>query len=361
MVRQKLKFSNYQLKNGMLGLKLDNKKIKLEIEKMKKSLNLTDNHKLIDENDEAIKEKQQIIQTENQKLLKELQSSLSNLNLKLNEEMNDVLREITDETSLINELAGQFFQSIPHFQESRAMGKGVGQNKKQAKTNAAINALKLICPDIYEQWKAKFNGEKLQNEVQLLSNDANQSKNFKLNPEIKSNENTQNLNDDKMIIDQAQFELPYDNKLLAQTQIDNASLSANSATNIFVDEDDEGVLVYDCKLDDPQLMTGKKHLCEKYTPLTVIKALEGKHKKLSFQEAVAESKDLKKNVNVYTCTFQLKGYDRVGTHTDFNKNRARQMAAQKFLKALFPTDFTWKAVERLVQSSKEPLRLLLDL
>ena len=38
----------------------------------------------------------------------------------------------------------------------------------------------------------------------------------------------------------------------------------------------------DAEIDDPELMQTKKHLCAKFTPLTVVKSLEGKHKGLSF-------------------------------------------------------------------------------
>lgn len=49
-----------------------------------------------------------------------------------------------------------------------------------------------------------------------------------------------------------------------------------------MNDEDDGVLCDDTRIDDPQLMYGKKHLCAKYTPLTIIKSLEGKHKTLSF-------------------------------------------------------------------------------
>ena len=33
--------------------------------------------------------------------------------------------------------------------------KGLGQNKKQAKFLAATQALKNICPELYEEWRVK--------------------------------------------------------------------------------------------------------------------------------------------------------------------------------------------------------------
>lgn len=50
-------------------------------------------------------------------------------------------------------------------------------------------------------------------------------------------------------------------------------------------------LAVDAEIDDPELMTTKKHLCGKFSPLTIITALQGKHKNLSFQESISEKKD----------------------------------------------------------------------
>jgi Double-stranded RNA binding motif len=38
----------------------------------------------------------------------------------------------------------------------REIGRGVGQNKKQAKNLAATQALKNIAPSLYQEWKAKL-------------------------------------------------------------------------------------------------------------------------------------------------------------------------------------------------------------
>jgi hypothetical protein len=48
-----------------------------------------------------------------------------------------------------------------------------------------------------------------------------------------------------------------------------------------MDDEDESKAL-DAQIDDPELMYKKKHLCNKFTPLTVIGALAGKHKSLSF-------------------------------------------------------------------------------
>jgi len=66
-------------------------------------------------------------------------------------------------------------------------------------------------------------------------------------------------------------------------------------------------------------MYAKKHLCNKFMPLSIIEALKGKHKNLAFQESMLESKDMKQNKNIYTVTWELKGYSKKGTASDFNK------------------------------------------
>lgn len=61
----------------------------------------------------------------------------------------------------------------------------------------------------------------------------------------------------------------------------------------FDEEDDAKAL--DAEIDDLELVYKKKHLCNNYTPLTIISALQGKHKTLSFQESTVESKNTKSN------------------------------------------------------------------
>ena len=78
-------------------------------------------------------------------------------------------------------------------------------------------------------------------------------------------------------------------------------------------------LADDCEIDDPEIFTSKKHLAEKTSPLNVIKALEGKHKNLSFKEEVQEHKDHAKGCNIFTVTWSLKGYGIEGKAIDSNK------------------------------------------
>lgn len=51
----------------------------------------------------------------------------------------------------------------------------------------------------------------------------------------------------------------------------------------------------DAEIDDPELMFAKKHLCAKFTPLSMVSSLQGKHKNLCIQEHIDEKKDHGKN------------------------------------------------------------------
>ncbi len=100
--------------------------------------------------------------------------------------------------------------------------------------------------------------------------------------------------------------------------------------------DIEGADAIDCEIDDPELLGTKKHLTSRGQPLGLIEALKGKHKTLGFIENLEPGKDLKTNKPYFTVTWTLKGYPSItGKSQDFNKQKARHMAAQRFLKALF--------------------------
>ena len=117
----------------------------------------------------------------------------------------------------------------------------------------------------------------------------------------------------------------------------------------------------DAEIDDIELTTTKRHLCNKFQPVSVIHALQGKHKKLSFQESTSETKDPIKNCPIFKFTWFLKGYDIVGEHSDPSKQKAKTIAAQRFLKALFPKGYTWNQLQKHMMTFKEPLQYIIDL
>ena len=94
------------------------------------------------------------------------------------------------------------------------------------------------------------------------------------------------------------------------------------------DDDDDPSNAIDCEIDDAELLGTKKHLVQRGGPLNFVEALKGKHKNLGFIELLEPGKELKTNKAYFTCTFQLKGYPSiVGTCQDYNKQKARNMAA----------------------------------
>jgi hypothetical protein len=114
----------------------------------------------------------------------------------------------------------------------------------------------------------------------------------------------------------------------------------------------------------------KKHLTSRGQPLGLLEALKGKHKSLGFIENLLPGKDLKTNKAYFTATWSLKGYPNiVGESQDYNKQKARHMAAQRFLKALFlnpESKFkgshpTWNVVVDQILSKKTPLTEVLEL
>ncbi|TNV78561.1 hypothetical protein FGO68_gene13150 [Halteria grandinella] len=129
-------------------------------------------------------------------------------------------------------------------------------------------------------------------------------------------------------------------------------------------------LVPDCEIDDLELMGTKKHLTQKGQPLTLVEALKGKHKNLGFVEHMDQGKELASNKTFFTVTWSIQGYPNIsGSFTDFNKQKARHTAAQRFLKTLFHNPnsllgdkrFSWMSLIDYIQSRKQPLIEILDL
>ena len=207
----------------------------------------------------------------------------------------------------------------------------MAQSKKQARQLSAMQALKNICPLVYQEWKLKIKTESVPSGLRnIMSQPASQESRA-------STESSQQSDKENMMLQ---------GTMMSQ--------------EVKPSQDEDPSSAKDADLDDPELMFAKKHLCTKYTPLTVVKSLEAKHKELSFQEIIDESKDHSKNQNVYTITFGIKGFDVAAKASDYNKQRARHIAAQRFLKALFPKTYTWNKVIQVLTSLKEPLRHILD-
>eukprot|EP00347_Sterkiella_histriomuscorum_P010348 403376650 len=377
-----------QVFNGILGLKVDHQKIEQEVERVRKTLNLMCNtHPLLDLNenslvstmnsqtlgadgeiDEKLLDSTQLSlllqQRENLRINNELDKQVEELDLRIQAELKDIVGDNKDEVSLLNEITGKFFQGIPqysHHEQStenpmlrfycsvrvngREVGRGVAQNKKHAKQLSAIQALKNICPNLYSQWKVKYRDQE-----SAVSSQSQPGSHFL--KEIDLGSLMQQASQKGLI--PAMKPGKENQQQLSQNSKDSSQPGYSQDAVSTQDIDD-------AEIDDPELMYSKKHLCAKYTPLTVVKTLEAKHKNLSFIEQINESKDLVKNKNVYTIIFSIRGFNLEGRATDYSKQRARHEASQRFLKNLFPKNYTWNCVISQLTQLKEPLKEILDL
>ena len=116
------------------------------------------------------------------------------------------------------------------------------------------------------------------------------------------------------------------------------------------------------------MFTSKKHLLAKTTPLSLINVLQAKHRNLLITETLAEdtshlpSGAARSNSNpMYIATIQMGAKPFIkAIALESSKQKARHVAAQKFLKALFPQPcYTWNKVSNLITTVKDPLTLVI--
>lgn len=100
-----------------MGWKFDHKKIEAEIEKVKKTLNAASGS-LFDP-EQASEEQLRLMEelkNNNDKLNENIMDDIKRLGLSIQAELRDIQGEYKDEVSLLNEVSGRFFQSIPEYQ-----------------------------------------------------------------------------------------------------------------------------------------------------------------------------------------------------------------------------------------------------
>ena len=105
-------------------------------------------------------------------------------------------------------------------------------------------------------------------------------------------------------------------------------------------------------IDDPELLRSKKNLTAKMTPMSLVFQLIAKlpplcHARIS-QSNVTESKDAATQRSVWYFKVGFLEQGLVGEAADFNKQNAKQIASQKFLKLLFPETQTWAGLCRVI-------------
>ena len=127
---------------------------------------------------------------------------------------------------------------------------------------------------------------------------------------------------------------------------------------------DEPSEAQDCEIDDPQLLDSKKHLMARSTPLSLVNILQNKYKDLLISESLTENLPRHKGVNAtYNCIIRIEapGYEAYqGSSLEPSKQRARQVAAQRFIKSLFTSGYhTWNKAIQMITTVKDPLIVLI--
>ena len=111
----------------------------------------------------------------------------------------------------------------------------------------------------------------------------------------------------------------------------------------------------DAKIDDEELLGRKKNLTQKATPLALINALQQK-----WREGGSKIKDTKcwESREQATCKqiwhFSI-GIQELGLQVeaaDSSKQKARQLASQKFLMQFFPKGYTWNKLLDVIYDKK---------
>jgi hypothetical protein len=101
------------------------------------------------------------------------------------------------------------------------------------------------------------------------------------------------------------------------------------------------------------------------TPLSLVNILQNKYKDLLISESLTENLPRHKGLNAtYTCLIKIDapGYEPYqGSSLEPSKQRARQVAAQRFIKSLFTSGyFTWNKAIQMITSVKDPLIVLIN-
>lgn len=112
----------------------------------------------------------------------------------------------------------------------------------------------------------------------------------------------------------------------------------------------------DCRLDDPELFTTKKHLMLKgQNPLSLINALSAKWKtggRLIDLNNCTEAK--KGGQSIFNVKIGVPRTQLIGEATETSKQKAKMVAAQMFLKAFFPKGFTWNMTFKALMEKGSP-------
>ena len=111
----------------------------------------------------------------------------------------------------------------------------------------------------------------------------------------------------------------------------------------------------DAKIDDPELLSKKKNLTMRATPLAILNALQQKWPEGGSMIKNSKCWETKDQATYRQIWHYSAGIEELGIHVeaaDFSKQKARQLAALKFLKKFFPLGFTWNKVVDVIFDKK---------
>jgi hypothetical protein len=111
----------------------------------------------------------------------------------------------------------------------------------------------------------------------------------------------------------------------------------------------------DAHIDDPELLS-KRDLLDKFTPLSTLNAIIGKHKECGITSTPSWRKNPNdEGTNLFSHHVHMPVLNIKGHAEESSKKLAHQKACQKFLKNLFPAGTTWNQMIHIVQNEKDKL------
>jgi hypothetical protein len=103
---------------GILGWNIDTKRIEAELEKVRKTLNVSSLPGSLFDPDSSSEEQlrqMEILQRENERHNQGLAEQVRNLGLQIKADLANIQGEYLDEISLLNQISGAYYQSIPEY------------------------------------------------------------------------------------------------------------------------------------------------------------------------------------------------------------------------------------------------------
>lgn len=107
----------------------------------------------------------------------------------------------------------------------------------------------------------------------------------------------------------------------------------------------------DCAIDDPELLTTKKHLMSEYTPNKLLHAIYYKKRENVLSKTYSETElwhddPLNKNKLIIRCEYSMTFSDAnepiIVKAEGYDKKYVKQRASQIFLSKVFPPGTSWK-------------------